>query len=64
MQKDLTQGSVLRTIVVFAVPFLISYFLQIINFKVPVISILFPPILSIALFYAIQQNDLPIVHRR
>ena len=28
MQKDLTQGSVLRTIVVFAVPFLISYFLQ------------------------------------
>lgn len=28
MQKDLTQGSVLRTIVVFAFPFLISYFLQ------------------------------------
>ena len=28
MQKDLPQGSVLRTIVVFAVPFLISYFLQ------------------------------------
>ena len=28
MQKDLTQGSVLRTIVVFAIPFLISYFLQ------------------------------------